>query len=218
LDRRSVIPCVHLCVVLLVLEDVSTCVDLCCLRLSFYFACASLLYPKGGAYMAVGSPTSGPSDVVLNNILRIALWLYSRRGSHPEIFLPRMRGCPDRRGLALSCRRGACSWQGRLRRACRTGRVVCGVGGMMKGAVPSSPFNAADVRCECGACGYTVHLGNSRPTMRLLPPEFGREGYGPKLPMGLHRSSREEAIVVHAKSRWALLICMRREPMCSLFL
>ena len=52
----------------------------------------------------------------------------------------------------------------------------------------------------------------------VLPPEFGREGYGPKLPMGLYRLSREEAIVVHAKSRWALLICVRREPMGSLYL
>ena len=52
----------------------------------------------------------------------------------------------------------------------------------------------------------------------VLPPEFVREGYGPKLPMGLYRLSREEAIVVHAGadglflsvcvgSRWALFIC-----------
>ena len=52
----------------------------------------------------------------------------------------------------------------------------------------------------------------------VLPLEFGREGYGPKLPMGLYRLSREEAIVVHAKIRWALLICVHREPMGSLYL
>ena len=52
----------------------------------------------------------------------------------------------------------------------------------------------------------------------VLPLEFGREGYGPKLPMGLYRLSREEAVVVHAKSRWALLICVCREPMGSLYL
>ena len=176
--------------------------DLYCLRLSFYFACASLLYPKGGAYMAVGSPTGGLSDVVLNNILRIALWRYSRRGSHPGIFLPRLRGCSDRRGssdrrgLALSCRRGACSWQGRLRRACRTGRVVCGVGGMMKGAVPSSPFNAADVRCACGACGYTVHLGNSRSTVR----SFELTSVICVLQCGLSKAAPRSAAIEHAST------------------
>ena len=34
-------------------------------------ASASLLYLKGGAYMAVGSPTDGPIDVVQNNVLFI---------------------------------------------------------------------------------------------------------------------------------------------------
>ena len=32
---------------------------------------ASLLYLKGGAYVAVGSPTGGPNDVVQNNVLFI---------------------------------------------------------------------------------------------------------------------------------------------------
>src|SRR4026209_379828 len=31
----------------------------------------SLLYLKGGAYMAVGSPTGGPNDVVQDNVLFI---------------------------------------------------------------------------------------------------------------------------------------------------
>ena len=34
-------------------------------------ASASLLYLKGGAYMAVGSPTDGPNDAVQNNVLFI---------------------------------------------------------------------------------------------------------------------------------------------------
>ena len=33
------------------------------------FMYSSLLYLKGGVYIAVGSPTDGPSDVVLNNIM-----------------------------------------------------------------------------------------------------------------------------------------------------
>ena len=34
-------------------------------------ASASLLYLKGDAYMAVGSPTDGPNDAVKNNVLFI---------------------------------------------------------------------------------------------------------------------------------------------------
>jgi len=67
-ERNTLRP---LCAVLLKTEELelspraSVCV---------FFSCtagASLLYLKGGAYTAVGSPTGGPNDVVQNNILFI---------------------------------------------------------------------------------------------------------------------------------------------------
>ena len=60
-ERNSLRP---LCVVLPCLERV--CESLCVLGMLgvLWTASTTLLYLKGGAYMAVGSPTSGPNDVV----------------------------------------------------------------------------------------------------------------------------------------------------------
>ena len=55
-----------LCVVLSCLEIVCECLSepVCVLVSLFCTASASLLYLKGGAYMAAGTPIGGPSDVV----------------------------------------------------------------------------------------------------------------------------------------------------------
>jgi len=53
------------------LELSSVCVYVSSLQPLPYTVGASLLYLKGGAYTAVGSPTGGPNDVVQNNILFI---------------------------------------------------------------------------------------------------------------------------------------------------
>ena len=56
-----------LCVVLLkteVLELSPACVCVCSLESLWCTVSASPLYLKGGAYMAAGSPTGGPNDVV----------------------------------------------------------------------------------------------------------------------------------------------------------
>ena len=66
-ERNTLSP---LCAVLLKTEELelsSVCVYVCPLCT----AGASLLYLKGGAYTAVGSPIGGPNDVVQNNVLFI---------------------------------------------------------------------------------------------------------------------------------------------------
>ena len=50
------------------LETVRECL---CLSVLSCAASTALLYLKGGVYMAAGSPTGGPNDVVLNNVLFI---------------------------------------------------------------------------------------------------------------------------------------------------
>ena len=60
-ERNTLRP---LCVVLPSLEREGVRESLCVLREPLCTASTSLLYLKGGAYMAVGSPTGGPNDVV----------------------------------------------------------------------------------------------------------------------------------------------------------
>ena len=67
---------------------------------------ASLLYLKGGAYIAVGSPTGGPNDVVQDNVLFI------HYGVAGEGYLSLGFPClllesPVQHAEALSCRNGA---------------------------------------------------------------------------------------------------------------
>ena len=62
-ERNTLRP---LCVVLPYFERVCECLGepVCDLGSLSCTASASLLYLKGGAYMAAGTPTGGPSDVV----------------------------------------------------------------------------------------------------------------------------------------------------------
>jgi len=68
--------------------------------------------------MAVGSPTGGLSDVVLNNILRIALWRYSRRDLIPGfsclVCAGALTGVDLPTGVALPCLVGAAPVAGRV--------------------------------------------------------------------------------------------------------
>jgi len=66
----------------------------------------------------------------------------------------------------------------------------------MKGAMPSSPFNAADVRCARGAYGYTVHLGNSRSTVR----SFELTSVICVLQCGLSKAAPRSAAAEHAST------------------
>ena len=63
-ERNTLRP---LCVVLLKTEELElspACVRVCSPERLWCTASASLLYLKGGVYMAAGTPTGGPSDVV----------------------------------------------------------------------------------------------------------------------------------------------------------
>ena len=120
-------------------------------------------------YIAVGTPTGGPSVDVLNNITQRALWCYGRRRSHPGfLVLPSWILWPGR-SSDQRARPVLSAWHlllaEQLRRAYQTGREACGIDDMMGRAVPSPPFNAMDSRAR-GACGFTVCLGNSWPVVR----------------------------------------------------
>ena len=69
-------------------------------------ASASLLYLKGGAYMAVGTPTDGPIDVVQNNILLIHYGVADKGDLSPG-FPCLLLESPVQRVQVLSCRDGA---------------------------------------------------------------------------------------------------------------
>ena len=69
-------------------------------------ASASLLYLKGGAYMAAGSPTGGPNDVVLNNVLFIHYGVAGKGDLSPG-FPCLLLESPVQHVQALSYRNGA---------------------------------------------------------------------------------------------------------------
>ena len=70
-------------------------------------ASASLLYLKGGAYMAVESPIGGPNDVVFNTNGLALSWCYAWERSYSGISLPCPWESSVRYSHALSCRNGA---------------------------------------------------------------------------------------------------------------
>ena len=84
--------------------------SLCCDSLRVSLKCAanaSLLYLKGGAYMAVEYPTGGPNDVVFNTNGLVLLWSYAWERSYSGISLPCPWKSSVRHSHALSCRNGA---------------------------------------------------------------------------------------------------------------
>ena len=113
-ERNTLRP---LCVVLLVLssgreQGCSACNPACvvrvlaCLELSLECAAsASLLYLKGGAYIAVESPIGGPNDVVYNSILYRHYGIAGDGDLIPGFPCSVRGNLPS--GITLSCRNGA---------------------------------------------------------------------------------------------------------------
>jgi hypothetical protein len=114
--------------------------ELVCLVLSRVCPClsiasTSLLYLKGDAYMAVGSPTGGPNRGSIKYHTVHTLWRYRRRRSHSWISLPARRNLltsiPMRclvetaPGVACGVDCSVAEWQRSLRRRRHDGKVLC---------------------------------------------------------------------------------------------